>query len=378
MRSWVLHMLELLDGGEIRRAAQHSRPEIDARLRIGSFDAVGRQISEGCIGHNNRVLLADGQEGDERAMPVDFVVADPHGGELEAIAEQAALADRLGGVQELLARRQWPIEQQFPMLGPELRVAGHRLVVEPGGLGRIEQDVGHAIFAGRDGVFVRFVAQDSGRAMRAAEGAAMGSMMNAGRFRTGPRLMHPAALRDPQSPLPFVTSDRLQQRDLPRQRQLFAKLPVKRMPPEQQAPGERQEVQIAREIRRLDRRGELRKWPEREQVSQPLGPSATIPNERFGPRRQGLILGQDSQPGAVQFGPFLIGRGQQSAEKFQPFMRGPLLAGGREKAPPEWAAWPLLAASEQGPPRPPLVVLRARQGQRQDDHVAFVGERADA
>ena len=95
-------------------------------------------------------------------MPEDFVPADAHGGEHEAVTEQP-LPPRPSRAARSIGswRGRGAVEQQAAVARPELGVAGHRLAVEADRLRGVEQDVGHPVLARRDGLLGGRIAADA-------------------------------------------------------------------------------------------------------------------------------------------------------------------------------------------------------------------------
>ena len=206
------------------------------------------------------------------------------------------------------------------------------------------------------------------------------------------RLVQPAGLWNSQTPRRFVAFEDVQQRNLHGQRQRLRQTDQRRRAPEDQAAGKRQQMRQSRTARyaRPNRGRQVLERPKGQQVLDPSDRFAAPPQIRRGPTRQGLfpsplragllLGGQDPKSHAAQIaqslGRLAIGLTQQAADEVQRVVGRPLAPRGRVEAAPEGPLRPLFAAPEERPANPALVILGARQGQRQQDDVAFVVEAA--
>ena len=326
----------------------------------------------------------------QRAMPVDLVLAGPHGGKQKPITEQSAAGQFAGGFDQLAPRRPGAVEQPLAIACPKLRVAGHRFAVEAQIVGRgAEQHVRDPILLRRHGQLV-VIAMHAGPAVRADVGVAQRSVQPALRRRPGPRLVQPAGLWHANAAWRGVALDRMQQRNLGGQRQFFRQPQVGRRAPKHQAAGKWQQVQLARQIGPPHGRGQAAEGTKREQVFHAAQGAALAPQKRLGPRRQSIVApqrqgsfiraGQDAKAGLRQIGQgserLAIGRMQQAADKIQALFARQLMLGIGIKPAPKGPRRTLFAAAEQRPTHAALVVLRARQRERHQDHIALAGRGA--
>ncbi len=167
-------------------------------------------------------------------MPINLVQPDLHGRELEAVAEQAPLANGRKCLFKIAPLRRRPVEQQMKVASPKLHVAGHGLAVqtEVFRLGA-EQNVSHFVFVRQLGGN-RFVAMHLLPTMRAAVGVAIGTKMRFRRRRLrSSRLVHPARLGHANSIGIAMPGHDVQQRNLHRKRELTLQLQVGRGSPKQ-------------------------------------------------------------------------------------------------------------------------------------------------
>jgi hypothetical protein len=243
------------------------------------------------------------------------------------------------------------------------------------------EDVGQFLLAG--GGQLVLVAADAGPAVGALVGAADGAVWVFRRRRAVAGLVQPAGLRHAEAVRPLVAVDGLQQRHLAGERQLALQADVAGDAPEEQAAGERQQPQVAGQVGPADRGRQPQEGAERQQVADAAERPARLPEQRPDPRRQRALapprarhvvaLRQDAEAGAVQVVQVPVGLGvggvQQPAEEGQPLLGGGLDVRGGEEAAPEGPGRPLLAAAEERPAHPALVVQGARQGQRQQQDV---------
>ena len=193
------------------------------------------------------------------------------------------------------------------------------------------------------------------------------------------RLVHPARLRHAQSARPFVPRDRMQQRNLAGKRHLVGQLVVGRRTPEHEAAGKRQQMQIAGQIGAANRRRQPLERLEREQIFHATELLPRLPQQRLRPFRQRFhfpmrqqrfaVVGHDAKAGPFEIGEILrrlpISGGQQAADEIPRSFDGPFDARLGVKPSPKRLGRPLLARAEQRPAHAALVVLGARQGQRE-------------
>jgi hypothetical protein len=132
------------------RPIQEARPEFDRLAGLGGISAIGGEVAGRPLGQSvveESRLAVEGREGNEREVPVDLVETDAHGRELETIPKQAASLEDLEGGTQVLRLGAGAIEDEPPLLGPQLDVAGHWLVIKAEILGdRAEQDVQDRVF----------------------------------------------------------------------------------------------------------------------------------------------------------------------------------------------------------------------------------------
>ena len=154
-------------------------------------------------------------------MPVDLVPADPHGRELEAVAEVPALVRSLARGARIASRSALGPSRSEAVVGrPDLGVAGHRLAVEAESSAAVLKRT-CAIRSSLGPDRRRFVvALDPGASMgmRPVVGVAEGAMVGVGAGHAGPRLVQPARLRHAQPVRAVVAGDEVEEGNLDRQR----------------------------------------------------------------------------------------------------------------------------------------------------------------
>ena len=132
------------------------------------------------------------------------------------------------------------VQQQAKLVGPYLRVAGHRFVIEPQVFGQVaEEHVGHAIFTVGNGQLV-LVAMDAAPTMRPPEHVAVRALVGIGDRVLRMWFVHPARLRHPQAKGIFPPRKQVEQGNLHGQGQFAAQLQERRLAPEHERAGKGQ------------------------------------------------------------------------------------------------------------------------------------------
>lgn len=250
------------------------------------------------------------QVGNEGTMPEDLVTSDAHGGKEETIAEQSALGQ--GGLRpiQIVTSGLGTIEQEMPVVRPDLGIAGHRLAVQAQVVGlRTEQDVSHPILVGQDGQFV-LVSMNACPAMVALVGVAHRAVAVVRLGLAGPWLMQPSGLQDADAAGILVPGKQVQQWNLRGERKLLLQLVVGCSSPEHQAAGERKQVQLACQVGTLDGGGQQLKRAESEQVLDPAQRRTRLQEQWsrplrqgfFGPTRKSAVDRQDAEAQGSQIG----------------------------------------------------------------------------
>src|SRR5262249_51074490 len=147
----------------------------------------------------------------------------------------------------------------------------------------------------------------------------------------------------------------------------------------------REERQLAAEVPFTHRCGQSPELTKRDQVFHDFPGLVVTKQERFGPRGQFAfapkrvfrpIFREDAQAGSAQavrvLDLFTVDRLQQPAEKADAEFRRRLDPRGRKETLPEGLARPLLAVAEEGPTNAALVILGARERQRQQENTAIM------
>ena len=209
-----------------------------------------RQVAERCRRREPWAYRRTGRnERDQRPVPDHLVPADPHRGVVEAVAERAA-GERPGLRPAAISSgfACGPSRTRRKSLVQSLRVARHRLVVQPDGVERRWRRARARPCRLRRGSS----SSSSWRWTRSQRWVRVNvscSRRRAARARSlrRARLVQPAGLRDAE-PRALVAAGQAQQRQLHRRRQLAGEAEERRHPPEHQAAGERQQVQLAREV----------------------------------------------------------------------------------------------------------------------------------
>jgi hypothetical protein len=218
------------------------------------------------------------------------VGADAHRRVDEAVSERPAGEHSLLGVLDLLRGGARPVEHEAVVVGPDLGVARHRLVVQAHCVEvRREEHAHDLVLVSENGELV-LVPVNAVPAVRAREGLAHQGIGKVVRQVPWPRLVHPPGLGD-LDPMAAVATRRAEQRDLHRSRQLCGEAQVCRHAPEHEAAREREQVQRAVEVPGSDALGERAERPEGEQVADALERPGVVDRERRRPRREhGLPL----------------------------------------------------------------------------------------
>src|SRR6516162_9198505 len=153
---------------------------------------------------------------------------------------------------------------------PDMYVAGHRLAVQAYVVQRgAEEHVQKFVFPRFNGEFI-LVAVDLGPTVSSAIRVSYRSIVSVRCLPIRARLMQPARLGDSDPANTFVPVHDVQERDLSCQWELALKRKVGLSPPKEQAPRERQQVQLSLKIGALNRGRQLCKRPERQKVLYPF------------------------------------------------------------------------------------------------------------
>src|SRR5438309_1512012 len=168
--------------------------------RIKALVAVNGERALRGVFDDSRFVRALWQICDDGAVPVDLMTPHAHRRVLEAVAEQAPfVAEQSRGLDELRGRGVGTIENEPRVFRPELSVPRHRLAIEAGRLGGVEEHVRHLVLNGRNSLIVWRVARHARVAVRAPIDFAEGAVARIWRGRSRPGLMQPARLRNAQA-----------------------------------------------------------------------------------------------------------------------------------------------------------------------------------
>ena len=118
------------DRRRVRPAGQQTRPQLDRLGRVRPGGAVGGQVAQRRVREDFGLGGLWREERHQRAMPIDFVPADPHRRIDEAVSELSPLFKRGRRPQDRFLVRPGAVQQQPEAVGPDLGVAGHGLAVE--------------------------------------------------------------------------------------------------------------------------------------------------------------------------------------------------------------------------------------------------------
>ena len=140
------------DGLAVQRSVEHPRPELHGPVEPRLVESVGREIAERRVGQQLRFAARLRAKRDQRAVPIDLMLAHAHGRIDHAIAEEPSGGQPVGHVLEIGGRRPRTVEQELVVVAPDLGVAGHRLVVEADVVGSgAEEHVGQLVLGAGDG-----------------------------------------------------------------------------------------------------------------------------------------------------------------------------------------------------------------------------------
>src|SRR5437660_429938 len=123
-------MLVKLDRRTRNTAVHEPRPEFDRAGQPPPFTGISGQVARWSIGQQRCVPAAGLQVCYKRAVPVQLIDTNTHGGELKTVAEDATFVQSLSCLAKLARRRGWAIQYQSTVVVPYLGVAGHRLAIK--------------------------------------------------------------------------------------------------------------------------------------------------------------------------------------------------------------------------------------------------------
>ena len=182
-------------------------------------------------------------------------------------------------------------------------------------------------------------------------------------------LVEPPRLRDPEPGAVGEVREEMQERNLRRARQRLRELAVAGVLEEDQAGGVRHEPQISGEILLPNRRRQRRERTKRHHGVDAVERAGLLEAKRTRERRKLGGVGDDPHPVEARVGSRrpLMGPGDEAGEA------RPIVVG---EAAPERRARTVVADAEQRPAGVPLVVLRARQAERERDDERLAGRAA--
>jgi len=237
-----------LQKGLVDFPAQHPGPEFDRMVKVGILDWIGGHVTKRGIEEDGRCFFLRREACYQRPMPEHLMVPHHHGRVKKPIPKEPSLFNCVDGGMNLLRGRLGPVQDEAKFLTPDLGVLGHGLPVQVqvGRLGA-EENMQDPIFPGSDFELV-LTPVNPGPAVGSLEGAADGAVSAGGQGTVRAGFVDPARLGDPQAMGSFVADHDVQEGNLAGQGYFLSKLPIAGDPPEQQAAGKRQEVELLRQV----------------------------------------------------------------------------------------------------------------------------------
>ena len=215
-------------------------------IQLRPVGPIGGEIAGGGVGEDFRLRGLGRKVRHQRPVPIELVPGHVHRREKEAIAEVAAPAQDLGGLLQVLPTGPRAVQEQTIVMGPNLRIAGHRLVVQPQQLGvGAEQHVRHVVLVALHGQLV-LVPMDASPAVRPPVRIAHHAVPGFAGRNVRMVLVEPTRLRHPQTSQGLVPLADGQQRDLHGQRQFAAEMEIRRRTPENETSRIGQQVAAGR------------------------------------------------------------------------------------------------------------------------------------
>ena len=254
-------------GCSVQRPIKQTRPQLHGAIEPRIVERISGEVAQRGVGQQDGFATGRRAKCDQRAMPIDLVLAGSHGWIDHSITEQSAGGKSVGHMLEIIGCGPRTVQQQLVLVAPNLGIAGHRFIVEADVVLRGAQEHASQLVLGpHDGQFV-FVAMDPLPAVRATKRVANRTVDVRFMAVAGACLVQPARLWNADRIRGLVAEERLQEGNLPGQWQLALEFQVRRRAEEDKTARKRQQVQLAGQIGLADCRGQELPGAEGQQIA---------------------------------------------------------------------------------------------------------------